>query len=101
MFFSSFLLGFEVLHRDLKPSNIFLMGRGAEESVAVGDFGVSRPLAHAMELVTTMVGTPCYLSPEAFPKGDFKPFGAQIEALRSFKELIDSLRCFKVALKRL
>lgn len=32
--------------------------------MAIGDFGVSRPLTHAMELVTTMVGTPCYLSPE-------------------------------------
>lgn len=37
---------------------------GHQESVAIGDFGVSRPLTHAMELVTTMVGTPCYLSPE-------------------------------------
>ena len=37
---------------------------GTQESVAIGDFGVSRPLTHAMELVTTMVGTPCYLSPE-------------------------------------
>lgn len=65
----------QVLHRDLKPSNIFLTGKavangsgshviGKEESVAIGDFGVSRPLEHAMELVTTMVGTPCYLSPE-------------------------------------
>jgi len=54
----------QVLHRDLKPSNIFIAGSGDEETVAVGDFGVSRPLAHALELVTTMVGTPCYLSPE-------------------------------------
>jgi len=61
-----------VLHRDLKPSNIFIRRQGAtqeskqevEESVALGDFGVSRPLAHASEFVTTMVGTPCYLSPE-------------------------------------
>lgn len=64
----------QVLHRDLKPSNIFLSGRqssghpashvGEEEQVSVGDFGVSKPLTHAMELATTMVGTPCYLSPE-------------------------------------
>jgi len=53
-----------VLHRDLKPSNIFLSGDGEDESVLIGDFGVSRALSHAMELVTTMVGTPCYLSPE-------------------------------------
>ena len=32
--------------------------------MSIGDFGVSRPLTHSMELVTTMVGTPCYLSPE-------------------------------------
>lgn len=64
----------QILHRDLKPSNIFLANgrivassKGVteeEESVAIGDFGVSRPLSHALELVTTMVGTPCYLSPE-------------------------------------
>ncbi|CAE8603735.1 unnamed protein product, partial [Polarella glacialis] len=77
----------QVLHRDLKPSNIFLTGRGStggdeEESVAIGDFGVSRPLTHAMELVTTMVGTPCYLSPEVC-KG--KPY--------SYKSDIWSLGC--------
>lgn len=79
-----------VLHRDLKPSNIFLTGRSSgsahciseEESVAIGDFGVSRPLTHAMELVTTMVGTPCYLSPEVC-KG--KPY--------SYKSDIWSLGC--------
>lgn len=53
-----------------------------EESVAIGDFGVSRPLKHAMELVTTMVGTPCYLSPEVC-KG--KPY--------SYKSDIWSLGC--------
>jgi len=63
----------QVLHRDLKPSNIFLAGGGRgginklaqeEEAVAIGDFGVARPLTHAAEMVMTMVGTPCYLSPE-------------------------------------
>lgn len=80
----------QVLHRDLKPSNIFLSGRSAgsahyiheEESVSIGDFGVSRPLTHSMELVTTMVGTPCYLSPEVC-KG--KPY--------SYKSDIWSLGC--------
>mmetsp|Transcript_31538 Transcript_31538/g.57308 ORF Transcript_31538/g.57308 Transcript_31538/m.57308 type:complete len:997 (-) Transcript_31538:61-3051(-) len=80
----------QVLHRDLKPSNIFLSGRSdtrasqvsEEESVSIGDFGVSRPLEHAMELVTTMVGTPCYLSPEVC-KG--KPY--------SYKSDIWSLGC--------
>eukprot|EP00929_Paragymnodinium_shiwhaense_P055172 TRINITY_DN27670_c0_g1_i1.p1 TRINITY_DN27670_c0_g1~~TRINITY_DN27670_c0_g1_i1.p1 ORF type:complete len:829 (+),score=139.19 TRINITY_DN27670_c0_g1_i1:40-2526(+) len=79
-----------VLHRDLKPSNIFLtagLGSSAkpgmdEESVAIGDFGVSRPLSHARELVTTMVGTPCYLSPEVC-KG--KPY--------SYKSDIWSMGC--------
>ncbi|CAE7574596.1 NEK4, partial [Symbiodinium natans] len=80
----------QVLHRDLKPSNIFLYGRSGgsahhiyeEESVSIGDFGVSRPLTHSMELVTTMVGTPCYLSPEVC-KG--KPY--------SYKSDIWSLGC--------
>jgi len=85
----------QVLHRDLKPSNIFLFGniRGKsavkctsavddETSLAIGDFGVSRPLSHALELVTTMVGTPCYLSPEVC-KG--KPY--------SYKSDVWSLGC--------
>ena len=53
------------LDRDARSDLEFCSQSCDEESVSIGDFGVSRPLTHSMELVTTMVGTPCYLSPEA------------------------------------
>jgi uncharacterized RDD family membrane protein YckC len=54
-----------VLHRDIKPSNCFV---GADDSVKVGDFGLSRSTmgAHQTRLTTTgtFLGTPTYASPE-------------------------------------
>ncbi len=50
-----------IVHRDIKPQNIFL---GADGSVKLGDFGVSRILSQEHHLATTVVGSPGYLSPE-------------------------------------
>ncbi|XP_067451398.1 interferon-induced very large GTPase 1-like [Thunnus thynnus] len=51
----------KILHRDIKPQNIFLT---KDETVQLGDFGVSRVLNSTEELATTCIGTPLYLSPE-------------------------------------
>ena len=51
-----------VMHRDVKPSNIFVTESG---SVKLGDLGLSRVLSSQTLQVHTMVGTPCYMSPEA------------------------------------
>ncbi|KAL7273604.1 G2-specific serine/threonine protein kinase [Rhizina undulata] len=53
--------GARVLHRDLKPENIFL---DKDESVKLGDFGLSKLLAPEQQLANTYVGTPFYMSPE-------------------------------------
>ena len=50
-----------VVHRDIKPHNIFL---GADDSVKIGDFGVSRMLSGSADMAMTLVGSPGYLAPE-------------------------------------
>ncbi len=52
-----------IIHRDLKPANIMFR---ADESMAVGDFGISKRLGGTTQLTMTggVVGTPFYMSPE-------------------------------------
>ena len=60
-----------VIHRDLKPENIFIARdrRGARHPKVV-DFGISRIgspddlAAQRLTATATMMGTPCYMSPE-------------------------------------
>ena len=53
-----------MIHRDIKPSNCFL---DTDESVKVGDFGLSKDLLNPDVSLTqtgTFMGTPSYASPE-------------------------------------
>ncbi|MEQ1691215.1 MAG: protein kinase, partial [Gemmatimonas sp.] len=54
-----------VLHRDVKPSNCFV---GADGTVKIGDFGLSKPVEHDEQLKLTQtgvfLGTPVFSSPE-------------------------------------
>ena len=58
-----------VVHRDLKPGNLFL-ARGADgtRSIKVLDFGISKSVTRASDIVLTrtasMIGSPLYMSPE-------------------------------------
>lgn len=60
-----------VIHRDVKPENIFLArtARGATRAMLV-DFGISHVAHHDPKVArltssSVLIGTPCYLSPEA------------------------------------
>ena len=54
--------GRKVIHRDIKTQNIFLTGNN---TVKVGDFGISKVLESTTQVAVTVVGTPYYMAPEA------------------------------------
>ncbi|KAG0713065.1 Serine/threonine-protein kinase Nek8 [Chionoecetes opilio] len=65
--FSQLVLGMQhihesnILHRDIKSNNILL--DKSHRIVKIGDFGISKILSSKSK-AHTVVGTPCYLSPE-------------------------------------
>lgn len=56
-----YIHGRKILHRDIKLTNIFLTGNN---TVKLGDFGISRVLESTHDSAQTVVGTPYYMSPE-------------------------------------
>src|SRR5262245_48331409 len=61
-----------VIHRDLKPGNIMLIDSpGGRDHVKVLDFGIGKALGEtlASSMVSTVVGTPHYASPEQLTVG--------------------------------
>ena len=61
-----FAHGKGVVHRDIKPANILLLDSG---QVKVTDFGVAKLDTSELTNVGDVIGTPSYMSPEAF-RGD-------------------------------
>lgn len=58
-----------IVHRDLKPDNIYIVDGGGPSAVRVLDFGVAKLLDSHQEngpltRTGTLLGTPCYMSPE-------------------------------------
>lgn len=56
-----YIHGRKILHRDIKSQNIFLT---SNNTVKLGDFGISKLLETTCEAAMTVVGTPYYMSPE-------------------------------------
>jgi serine/threonine protein kinase len=50
-----------VIHRDVKPSNLMIDEQG---TVKVVDFGIARSLVGGTTKLSTVIGTPAYMSPE-------------------------------------
>ncbi|XP_053640197.1 uncharacterized protein [Cherax quadricarinatus] len=77
-----------VLHRDLKSQNIFLTRSGL---IKLGDFGIARILNSSVDMATTMIGTPSYMSPELFAglpynyKSDIWALGCLLYELATLK----------------
>jgi hypothetical protein len=67
-----------VVHRDVKPGNVLL---GAEDTVKITDFGVSRVVEDVTGTTTSGVaGTPAYLSPEV-ARGDSATYASDVYSL--------------------
>jgi len=58
----------DICHRDIKPPNILV---DTNLNVKLTDFGVARPVD--MTASTDVVGTPLYMAPEAFSRGNPDP----------------------------
>src|SRR5262245_21848731 len=60
-----------IIHRDLKPKNIMIIRRSdGREQVKVVDFGIAKAVSEATSsLISSLIGTPHYASPEQFVMG--------------------------------
>ena len=50
-----------LIHRDLKPDNLFISG---DDTIKIGDFGISKQLQSENEYAKTQTGTMIYMAPE-------------------------------------
>ncbi|GLC41306.1 Serine/threonine-protein kinase Nek3 [Pleodorina starrii] len=91
-----------ILHRDLKTQNIFLTSGG---SIRLGDFGISRPLNGTMDLASTIIGTPYYMSPEVMSsmpydfKSDMWSLGCVLYEMMSLKHAFDATDMSSLVMK--
>ncbi|KXZ49455.1 hypothetical protein GPECTOR_21g681 [Gonium pectorale] len=107
-FFAQVLLAIQhvhsknILHRDLKTQNIFLTSGG---SIRLGDFGISRPLNGTMDLASTIIGTPYYMSPEVMSsmpydfKSDMWSLGCVLYEMMSLKHAFDATDMSSLVMK--
>ena len=92
----------KILHRDIKGQNVFCTRDGR---LKLGDFGVARVLTGTLDLATTAVGTPYYLSPEICQnkpyssKSDMWSMGCVLYEMATFKHAFDAQNLNMLCLK--
>jgi serine/threonine protein kinase len=90
-----------ILHRDLKTQNIFL----TNGKIKLGDFGISKVLDSTVQLTSTVIGTPYYMSPEQFKykpysyKTDIWALGCVIYEMCSLRHAFDAQSINALAVK--
>ena len=65
-----------IIHRDIKPQNIFIKNR---HIICIGDFGIAKIINQIQtQTMTSIIGTPLYMSPESFNEPNSKYFESDI-----------------------
>ena len=66
----------DIIHRDIKPQNIFIKNR---HIICIGDFGIAKIINQIQtQTMTSIIGTPLYMSPESFNEPNSKYFESDI-----------------------
>ena len=65
-----------IIHRDIKPQNIFIKKK---HIICNGDFGIAKIINQIQtQTMTSIIGTPLYMSPESFNEPNSKYFESDI-----------------------
>ena len=65
-----------IIHRDIKPQNIFIQNK---HIICIGDFGIAKIINQVQtQTMTSIIGTPLYMSPESFNEPNTKNFASDI-----------------------
>ena len=66
----------DIIHRDIKPQNIFIKNK---HIICIGDFGIAKIINQIQtQTMTSIIGTPLYMSPESFNEPNSKCFESDI-----------------------
>ena len=65
-----------IIHRDIKPQNIFIQNK---HIICIGDFGIAKIVNQVQtQTMTSIIGTPLYMSPESFNEPNSKNLASDI-----------------------
>jgi len=83
-----------IIHRDMKPQNVLI---GSKGRIKLCDFGFARAMSNNTIVLTSIKGTPLYMSPELVKE---QPYDATSDLCKKYLFLILLLPCFDLLLRR-